>query len=208
MFVLAALLGLSAGTVELPAPVRAGPLLGLEDYPRGELEARRNGSVTFKVLVTPAGMPESCVIQRATFSEQDRKDFCAKIMTRFRYRPVKGPDGEPRYFLLEDTFVYYQPDEGRGDIPRSGPDFQFEVNALPGKSRGPVEVRVNVAVDPAGALTTCSVPKDIRDRQLAELACANLAPIWRARAEHNAAGEAIAYIRRVRAEFRANGSAM
>jgi hypothetical protein len=192
-----------AGAVVMPEPVGdPRTWFTLNDFPRDELRASHNGSIYFKAIANPTGRTESCIIEVSTLSANDKAAFCALVKSRFRYKKVPGQDTTPTYFVLEKLFFYTVSDAVNGPPMKAGPDFSIDVQRLPKALKGKIEVQVNVAVDAAGLLTKCDTPADAVQPALAKLACGQLPAIWDPMPEKNAAGEAIAYIRQMRVEFR------
>jgi len=76
-------------------PRLLGPLITPDDYPISSMRQEEQGTVTYRAVISPSGVAESCEIVRSSgYPALDAKT-CELVLGRARFEPGRAADGSP-----------------------------------------------------------------------------------------------------------------
>lgn len=76
------------------------------DYPESAGTAGASGHVSVRYVVGIDGRVSECAITRSSGNSELDATTCRLITERFRFRPSRGPDGQPSYVIENHSWLF------------------------------------------------------------------------------------------------------
>lgn len=181
-----------------------GAWLSDRDYPAGALKRREEGTVGFRLLISPTGQVGRCDVTQSSNSADLDAATCAMIVGRSRFKPARDETGQPSYNLysghLSWTLPGRAPPRTRPPIP--SPDMELTVRQLPDGSREKT-IRLIARFDATGQMVACEPSSsNLKEGRLARVGCAQAQALPVEIIKDNE-GNAISFIRGINLLFKA-----
>ncbi len=165
--------------LELPAatPASRGPWMTHDDYPASENRQGHVGSLSFILLVSPAGLPARCTIAVSSGYPVLDKATCDILMRRARFSPAISVTGKATHGYYFGKFRWSLPGESPEKSMRShsaAPNvielaFPKPVSAAYNR---PIETKV--VFGPTGDVVDCEISQSSGSPALDRFACQQL----------------------------------
>lgn len=196
---------LLASALAFAAPANnPGTWLSDRDYPAGALKRREEGTVGFRLLISPTGRVGRCDVTQSSNSADLDAATCAMIVGRSRFKPAKDETGQPSYNLYSGHLSWILPGRvpPRTKPPVPSPDMELTVRQLPGGAREKI-IRLIARFDAAGQMVACEPsPSNLEEGRLARVGCAQAQALPVEIIKDNE-GNAISFIRGINLLFKA-----
>lgn len=119
---LALLLAL-AGQATTPAAPAQSPVnwFSADDYPAAALQRRSEGTVEFRVIVDPQGMPTECIVESSSGDADLDETTCRIMLERARFTPARDEASNAVAGFYSSRIQWRMPETGGDQRPAFAP---------------------------------------------------------------------------------------
>lgn len=155
------------------AVARPVGLITANDYPPSAIARNEQGSVLFKIVVRPDGVPDTCTILLSSGYKDLDDRTCNIVLERARFAPAIGLDNKAVYAVYRQVLSWAL---GRPLPPVDSSDLELMVNQAPRGVSLPHEVQIAFFHGADGRFGRCSAVSGPKNppAELVDLACKSM----------------------------------
>jgi hypothetical protein len=171
------------------------------DWPEGAVQAGTYTAVSFELTVNPYGGISDCKVIKVVGNGGMGDLTCKLLRARARFDPARDQSGARLYGIYRNSIVWWLPtDSQRSWHSPENAQYRITVDQLPPGTKEPAVAYIQFAVDQAGQASSCT-PEGKEHRELAEIACAHLGPVFKSAPARDRSGRLVDSVQDAKVEL-------